>query len=205
MMKIFTYMFGALVLSVGTALSANAAPILFCSNGSIDLVNDGCISGSASGYLNGGDGIYSNSGGGDPEADVEAAILAATGASVDISLYGKSDNDNSASLFAFTGSVPTATDEVGGQSGDWDVLDNAIEVAYITIKAANSFALFDVQGSNSGTWNTEGILNNGGSQPGVSHISFWTVGGTTNVPEPGTFVLLSMGMLGLGLSRRKKR
>lgn len=188
------------LLVIGTS-AVQAAPVLFCKDGpGIDLVNDGCISGSANGYPGGGDGIYSNAGGGDPEADVEAAILGATGSAVDIALYGKSDDNPG--LFINTGVGAGAS-----QSGTWDVLDDLIGIAYITIKAANSFALYDVQGANSGTWSTLGILNNGGNQPVVSHISFWTAGGTNDpgdpqtVPVPAPLLLIGSMLLGLASIR----
>ena len=169
------------------ANTANAAPVLYCKDGpGIDLVADGCISGTSKFYPSGGDGVYSNTGGGDPEAAVEAAILGATGVAVDIMLYGEAPN----ALFNTTGFF--------GNSGTWDVVDNSIAIAYITIKAANSFALFDVQGANSGTWSTAGMLTNGGAQPGVSHIRAWKA----SVPEPGTFGLLGLGVVALWLRRR---
>lgn len=200
--NIFSGLASAMVISLGINMTASADPILFCNNGpGIDLVADGCISGQSRHYVNGGDGVYSNAGGGDPEAAVEAAILAATGSSVDISLYGKSDSD--AGLFSFTGVASAAT------SGTWDVLDDLVEIAYITVKAANSFALYAVEGANSGLFSTAGILNNGGSQPVVSHISFWTTGAGTPppppVPEPATLFLLSAGLLGFAGAKRRKK
>lgn len=174
---------------------ASAAPVLYCNDGpGIDLVNDGCISGEASGYPGGGDGVYSNAGGGDPEAAVEAAILGATGLAVDISLYGKSDVNPS--LFALTGAP--------GQSGTWDVLDDTIDIAYITVKAANSFALYAVGGANSGVWSTLGILNNGGNQPNLSHISFWTAGDVSDVPVPAALPLFLAGLGAMGFAGRRE-
>ena len=171
--------------------AAHATPVLYCKDGpGIDLVNDGCISGTSRAYLGGGDGVYSNAGGGDSESAVEAAIFGATGVAVDVSLYGKSDS--SAQLFNNTGVNQSAS-----QSGSWAILDSLVNIAYITVKAANSFALYDVGGANSGTWSTAGILTNGGNQPNVSHISFWLSTPTKEVPEPGTIALLALGLLSL--------
>ena len=115
------------------------------------------------------DKTYNNAGGGDTEAAVEQSILLATGIAVDINLYGKSDDVNASSLFSFT-PVNLATSKVG----TWDVLDNTVLIRYVTIKGANSYALYDVGGVNSGSFSTVGLLNNGGQQPNVSHMSFWT-------------------------------
>lgn len=191
---------GATFLTVGVSAPASAAAVLFCKDGpGIDLVNSGCISGEAEGYPSGGDGVYSNTGGGDPIAAVQAAIFGATGvAPVGLTLYGKTDaNPGLFNLGTFVGGTT--------KSGTWDVLNNAISIKYITVKAANSFALYELSGAgaNSGTWTTAGILNSGGNQPGVSHISFWTAAAA--VPEPSTWLMMLLGMAGVGFSMRRKR
>jgi hypothetical protein len=190
----YTILACALVMALGLT-TANAAPVLFCKDGGIDLVAQGCISGISNAYPGGGDGLYDNSGGGDSEAKVEEAIFGATGMMVDISLYGKSDSNPT--LFSFTPTDPTSA-----QSGTWQVLDGT-SIAYITIKAANSYALYQVN-SSSGTFTTAGILNNGGQQPNVSHISFWTAD-TTPVPEPATVILMGAGLIAAGAYRRFRK
>jgi hypothetical protein len=171
--------------------SATAVPTLYCNSGpGINLVSTGCISGESRQYPNGGDSVYSNAGGGDPEASVEQAILDATGTAVDLTLYGKSDDNPT--LFLFT---PNS----GGtlllsQDGSWKVLDGTL-ISYITVKAANSFALFEINPASSiGVYSTLGILNNGGERPTVSHISFWTSANSTQVPEPASAALLLSGV-----------
>lgn len=173
--------------------------MLYCSSGpGIDLVTNGCVSGTAPDYPGGGDGVYSNSGGGDSLAAVKAAITSATGvAPVDLSLYGKSDDN--AALFALTGVSPA------GKTGTGDVLDDSILIKYITVKAANSFALYEFsgQGTNSDVFTTLGLLNNGGKRPNVSHISFWQASATAAVPEPATWALTMFGFAGIGLGMRR--
>lgn len=192
------YIIGALAaLAFATpafVTTASAAPVLYCSSGGINLATDGCISGRSNAYPGGGDGIYSNAGGGDDEAAVEAAILGATGIAADISLFGKSDDNPG--LFTPTG--------ISGLSGSWKTISGAL-IKYITVKAANSFALFDVGSVDEGFWSTAGILNNGGQRPEVSHLSFWTVDEPpAPVPLPAAGWLMVVGLGALAALRRRK-
>lgn len=173
---------------------AHATPVVYCSNGGINLVTTGCISGQSSAYSPTSDGYYSNAGGGDPVAAVEQQIFLATGTHVTLTLYGKSDDN--ASLFTLTGAP--------GSSGTWTVKDGTL-ISYITVKAANSFALYQFDPATaSGNWTTDGILNNGGQQPNVSHISFW-VAESQPVPEPASLALFAVGLGLLALLARRKR
>ncbi len=131
-----------------------------------------------------------NPGGLDNEENVEAAIQSANGGTfIDLTLLGKSDEGYG--------------DPVNGASGTWSIPDFA---AFITVKAANSFNMFEINpASTTGNWDTLDLLNNGGQQADVSHISYWGAdddGGVIpsgEVPEPSTVLLLGSGLVGLGL------
>ena len=132
--------------------------------------------------------------GNDSETAVEAAILAATGVSVDIGLYDKSDE---APILTTFSPVPSGSE----LSGTWDVLDDAVLISYLTVKASDFFALYQyIPPANSGSWSTADIVNGGDEQPGASHISLWT---TTEIPEPNTFGLIGFALVGAGILRRR--
>jgi hypothetical protein len=131
--------------------------------------------------------------GNDWESAVEAAIASATGTAVNITLYDKSDGGPL--LTSFT---PSLSGDLF--NGTWDVFDNAVGISFLTVKASNSFALYQYNAPvNSGGWSTEEILNGGGRQPALSHLTLWT----SEVPEPGTFALLGLALIaGVVLHRR---
>jgi len=179
-MKIFKYLRGAIgaasavfiLASITTAASASTVPSCATNSGLTCLVNK--------------NEFGSGNSGNDKEASVEAALAAALGlTSIDLTLLGKSD-----------GGYGTA---VSGKSGTWSVPGI---VSYLTVKAANSYLIFDAGNAMTGSWTTMGILNNGGNQPNVSHISYWS-GSVEVVPLPaGGFLLLTaLGALAL---RRKR-
>lgn len=181
---------------------------------SIDLESVGCYSGTGpAGYANGAnglytdtDGLYGSSGGGDSEGRVEQAIMMATGEVVDLMLYRESGSGNS------SGSGIQVWIENSGKQFTWafeqsliaQIQAGSVDIAYLTIKAANSYAVYEIPtGVYAGRYSTEGLLTNGSQQPAVSHIRFWKEVDYSLVPEPGVIALFGFGALALGMRRRR--
>jgi len=81
---------------------------------------------------------------------------------------------------------------------------------YYTVKASNSFALYEIAGGAfSVNWANETIKNKNDKLQNVSHVTFWTITdkkSSTAVPIPASVFLFGSGLLGvLGLVRSKKK
>ncbi len=200
----------------GGAHTPDGTPTVFCSSRFVqmldspgtpalpmaELVDDGCISGSSSAYdapgtsQDGWDGYYDNTGGGDPESAVELQIALAVGQIVELESISKQEVDGAANGIAIDV-------QNGGKTISWQVVGNAFQVAYVTIKASNSFKLYQIpSGAFGGQFTTQGILTNSGQQPGVSHIQFWFA--ENLVPEPAALGLLGLGLVGIAAARRRR-
>lgn len=169
--------------AIAFASPANAARTLCTSGPVINLVTQPCV-------------WSPGPPGNDDEASVELAIFEATGVNVNLSLFGKSDSN--AALFTFS-SGPN-----GVSSTNWTINSGAL-VQYVTVKGANEFKVYQLAGAgaSSGNATSADLLNNGGNQPNISHISFWTAAAA--VPEPGTWALLILGFGAVGGVLRSAR
>lgn len=190
------------MLSAKTA-EAGAMPCIQGSGGlgseALDLVNDGCTV-----SKNDPLGVYSPPGG-DSEAGVEQAILMATNVAIDLSLFGKVEAGKDLGLIELT---PVKTNGEGGiLTGEWKVLADDVFIKYITVKAATGYVLYELagNGAQSGIFTTEALRNRGGQIPGMSHISFWISRSDVEVPEPATLGLIGAGLLGLGMTMRRRK
>jgi hypothetical protein len=181
-------LFSSAIIALASVSAPASAAVLACSTGpTINLVDDGCTAS-----------------GNDHLGDVEAALAAALGVNVstlNLTLYGKSDDNPS--LFSFE---PNA-DPSDGKFTDWTVLDGTL-IKYVTVKAATGFKLYELAGlgkSSDVNFSTLGLLNGGGNQPKISHLSFWTVPVSGAVPEPTTWAMMIGGLAMVGAQMRRRK
>jgi PEP-CTERM motif len=101
---------------------------------------------------------------------------------------------------------------LGGTSGTWTFNPGSTNyvVAFLEINAGSIGKLYDVDpDKNTGFWDTSDITV-GGNHPALSHLDFYGLaagpggGGTGDIPEPASLALLGAGLVGLGLTRRRK-
>lgn len=188
--KISLYLGAPMAIAIAAASPASAARVLCTAGPGLDLIAQACV---YNPELAGNDN--------DSLANVTQAIFEATGASVSLTLYGKSD-ESTASLFSFSNGVD------GQFSTNWSTLDGT-RINYVTVKAAGEFKVLQLAGlgANSGIATSLDMLTaNARNQPEISHISFWTSAAVA-VPEPGAWamMILGFGVVGGALRSTRKR
>lgn len=106
------------------------------------------------------------------------------------------------------------TNDGGWLSGTWSFDPSKVTGAnpilfptWMAVKAGNGYLVFAIAlGTTSGSWSTEGLLNNGGRRPELSHLSFYDTGAPV-IPIPAAAWLFGsalLGVIGIGYRRQPK-
>jgi hypothetical protein len=103
----------------------------------------------------------------------------------------------------------------GTETGTWSFTEGLTGPFAISLKAGDGFSVYFFDNVDqlitSGDWSTEGIINNGGSQPGLSHMSLFKAEVNIvppppeKVPEPATIFGLGLVASGMVVARRRRR
>jgi len=101
-----------------------------------------------------------------------------------VAYYGTDTTD----VFAFL---------MGGNDSEYYLIKNATRIALFQNLADLDWGVFDV------SFLSEN-MNFGGESYAISHVTRFDGTPTTTVPEPSTLALFGLGLVGLGMARRRK-
>lgn len=129
------------------------------------------------------------------------------GASATVSDSEKVDVDTVSAGGSKTEGDLTVSWATGGLSGTWSTAGSEppVNVEFYSVKGATEFALYYLDPAvQNGDWTTAHLLNNGGNQPAISHLSVTYTDASHPVPEPATMALLFTGLIGVvGFGRKR--
>lgn len=94
----------------------------------------------------------------------------------------------------------------GGSSGTWMTNPDSNYIEFYVVKAADAFAMYYVNpADNYGSWSTFDLWDAGygGNSLNISHFIGYNPS-STPVPEPGTIMLIGVGLVGIALYGRKR-
>lgn len=111
------------------------------------------------------------------------------------------------SLIAGIGGIPVdAADAVKIETGGADSFSFQTDGLWFAIKTGLGTSFFKNEGGSIllDVFYVKNDGQDGGQGAGISHVTIWGGEETFRVAEPGTLLLLGMGLAGLGLARRRK-
>lgn len=214
--KIMTTTAVAAVMALGAAVTPTGSSAATCQFGTLaefTATADVYTSTACEGQIVGNDAIGNDSGANvdlNNNANFPGGLFGSTNWSLDTkSNVSKSGNP---SVFSFdaanpAGRLSATLDSTDALSGSWAVTNwTGVEKAALILKGGNGFAayLLDLNAGLSGAWVTQALINNGGNQPALSHISLYTTP-LAPVPLPAAGILLIGALGGLGFAARRRR